>query len=147
MKTLWNASDRDTLQRRFASLTDDRPALWGKMHCAAMVRHVTWAIQMATGERPVPPRKMPLRFFPIKQLILYVLPFPKSAPTAPSLVVTESSSVATEVQALSRAVAVFAAMQPQAEWLPHPAFGAMTGDAWGKLAWKHADHHLRQFGA
>ena len=117
------------------------------MQCAAMVRHVTWAIQMATGERPIAERKTRLRFFPIKQLVLYVLPFPKGAPTSPRLVVTETSSVAVEVPALIRAFDSFVAMDPNGEWLPHPVFGAMTGAAWGKLAWKHCDHHLRQFGA
>ncbi|MEK7381556.1 MAG: DUF1569 domain-containing protein [Gemmatimonadota bacterium] len=30
---------------------------------------------------------------------------------------------------------------------PHPAFGSMTKSSWGILAYKHIDHHLRQFGA
>jgi hypothetical protein len=27
-----------------------------------------------------------------------------------------------------------------------PLFGPLTGREWGALAYKHADHHLRQFG-
>ena len=50
-----------------------------------MVAHLNDAMRMATGELPVAPRKLPIRYFPLKQLILYVLPFPKSAPTAPEL--------------------------------------------------------------
>ena len=30
---------------------------------------------------------------------------------------------------------------------PHPAFGPMSTWEWRRWAWKHADHHLRQFGA
>ncbi|MDZ4803510.1 MAG: DUF1569 domain-containing protein [Candidatus Eisenbacteria bacterium] len=30
---------------------------------------------------------------------------------------------------------------------PNPIFGNLSVDEWGKLSWKHLDHHLRQFGA
>lgn len=29
----------------------------------------------------------------------------------------------------------------------HFVFGAMTAEDWGRWAWRHTDHHLRQFGA
>ena len=29
------------------------------------------------------------------------------------------------------------------DWEP---FGRLSGDQWGRLTYKHADHHLRQFG-
>ena len=28
----------------------------------------------------------------------------------------------------------------------HPTFGPLTREGWGRLTWKHVDHHLRQFG-
>jgi hypothetical protein len=28
----------------------------------------------------------------------------------------------------------------------HPYFGPLTPGDWGRLCWKHLDHHLRQFG-
>ena len=28
----------------------------------------------------------------------------------------------------------------------HPKFGPLTQSEWDRLAWKHRDHHLRQFG-
>ncbi len=30
--------------------------------------------------------------------------------------------------------------------VPHPVFGRLSVDDWGRLSWKHLDHHLRQFG-
>ena len=50
-----------------------------------MLAHLNDAMRMATGELPVAPKNLPLRYFPLKQLVVYVLPFPKSAPTAPEL--------------------------------------------------------------
>ena len=32
------------------------------------------------------------------------------------------------------------------DWAPHPSFGTFTKDQWGKMQYKHLDHHLRQFG-
>ena len=32
------------------------------------------------------------------------------------------------------------------KWPDHPAFGSITGEAWGVLAYRHTDHHLKQFG-
>lgn len=29
---------------------------------------------------------------------------------------------------------------------PHPFFGPLNTAEWGKVIWKHLDHHLRQFG-
>ena len=29
---------------------------------------------------------------------------------------------------------------------PHPFFGKLTNEQWGKANWKHIDHHLQQFG-
>ena len=28
----------------------------------------------------------------------------------------------------------------------HPRFGALSHKEWGIFVWRHADHHLRQFG-
>ncbi|MBC7896677.1 MAG: DUF1569 domain-containing protein [Cytophagaceae bacterium] len=150
MRSLWNPDDCAALQRRFATLTDDHRARWGRMTCAQMIRHVAWGIQMATGERPIADMRTPLRFFPLKQLVLHVLPFPRSAPTAHALKADAASdvrSVAEERAGLDAALASFRAMNRQAPWGPHPAFGTMTGTSWGRMLHKHADHHLRQFGA
>ena len=29
----------------------------------------------------------------------------------------------------------------------HPLFGALSAAEWGRFSYRHADHHLRQFGA
>ena len=33
------------------------------------------------------------------------------------------------------------------DWGPHPMFGSMTVEEWGKLLQIHIDYHLRQFAA
>jgi hypothetical protein len=33
------------------------------------------------------------------------------------------------------------------QYSPHPFFGNLNNKDWGRLAWKHFNHHLLQFGA
>jgi len=147
MPTFWDPASRQQLCARVERLTESWTAQWGKFNPAQMLAHLNDAIRMATGELQVPSRKLPIRFFPLKQLILYVLPFPKSAPTAPQLLARcDNANLQTE-QAEFRQMAERAAAKAATDaWPAHPAFGAMTHKAWGKLVFKHTDHHLRQFG-
>lgn len=147
MSTFWDASVREDICRRVERLTPDAKPQWGKMSVSAMLAHLNDAMRMASGELPVAPKKMPLRYWPIKQLIVYALPFPKSAPTAPELLARCSSADLRAEQAEFRKIAQrLAAKSPAESWPEHPAFGPMTHKAWGVLKYRHADHHLRQFG-
>jgi hypothetical protein len=146
MKSVWNAADRQEIQRRLAALRPDAPARWGKMDAARMVVHLTEALKMALGELPVAPRNLPIRYFPLKQLILYVLPFPKGAPTAPELVGRVPASWPAEVAQLQTLIERFASQPEGRAWPDHPAFGPLSRRAWGALVYKHTNHHLRQFG-
>jgi hypothetical protein len=111
-----------------------------------MVVHLTDALRMATGELPVKPKRTPLRFTPLKQLAIYVLPFPKSVPTAPELLVRTPSAWNGEVEALIGMVERFGNRPANVTWPVHPVFGTMSAHAWGAQVYRHCDHHLRQFG-
>jgi hypothetical protein len=40
----------------------------------------------------------------------------------------------------------FVAEGRKAKLKPHPFYGEMDAEAWGKTSYGHIDHHLRQFG-
>jgi hypothetical protein len=46
--------------------------------------------------------------------------------------------------ALTRFVARGREARPH--WNPHPAFGSLPNWEWGRLMYRHIDHHFRQFG-
>ena len=50
-----------------------------------MLAHLNDSYRMCLGELKVKSKHLPLRYTPIKQLVIYVAPFPKGAPTAPEL--------------------------------------------------------------
>jgi hypothetical protein len=146
MRTLFQDEARAQLIHRVGALTPDRVALWGKFSCPKMLAHVNDQLRMALGELPTVLRRTPLRYPVLKQLVVYVLPFPKGVPTSPELLARSPGAWAAEVTAFGQLVARFPARREQRQWPVHPAFGPLSGHAWGVLSYRHAEHHLRQFG-
>ncbi|MEP6990847.1 MAG: DUF1569 domain-containing protein [bacterium] len=120
---------------------------WGVMTAPQMVVHLTDALRMATGDLVVRGKQHPVRFPPLKQLLIYVLPMPKGSPTARELQARVPQAFAGEQEAFGAAMERFARRDPAEPWPPHPLFGAMSRRDWGVLAYRHCHHHLTQFGA
>lgn len=97
------------------------------------------------GDLKVAPKKSPIRYPLLKQLIVYVAPFPKGVPTAPELIAREPREWTDEVADVQSLLERAAASRTDA-WPEHPAFGTLSKRAWGVLIYRHMDHHLRQFG-
>jgi hypothetical protein len=146
MKTLWQPQAREELDARLARLTPSHMPQWGRMSAKQMLAHLTDAMRMATGELKTARKNVPIRYPPLKQLVVYYLPWPKGAPTAPELLARECDDWTCEVQDLRAAVQRFANLDPDARLPEHPAFGRLSRRAWGRLTYRHIDHHLRQFG-
>jgi hypothetical protein len=146
MKTIWNERDAQEIRRRLERLQPGARGRWGKMDSGQMVVHLTDALKMALGELPVAPKWLPIRYFPLKQLIIYVLPFPKGAPTAPELVGRVPTVWGAELAELVTLIDRFASQPEGRVWPEHPAFGPLSRRAWGVLVYRHTAHHLRQFG-
>jgi hypothetical protein len=146
MKTFWESSDREELSTRMALLTPEKSPLWGQMTARQMLAHVVDALRMAMGDIKTKEIRLPIRFTPLKQLIIYGPPFPKSSPTAPELQGRQADDWDSECTTLCQLMDSFAALPPENKFPPHPAFGTLSRRAWGVLEYKHLDHHLRQFG-
>ena len=148
MKTMWDAPCQQEIRERVARLSPERKSEWGKMSAPQMVCHLAESLKMALGELPVARKNLPIRYPPLKQLIIYVAPFPKNAPTAPELQVRPPRAWSADVSDLQTLVDRFVARGNEASaWVEHPAFGKLSRRAWGVLVYRHMDHHLRQFGA
>jgi hypothetical protein len=147
MASIWDEPARHDLLARVERLTPDSTARWGKLNCVGMLAHVNDALRMVIGEVNPPLRRTPLRFFPLKQLIIYVFPFPRGAPSAPLLFARGSTAVfRDEVGAFGQILQRVAGRSADTTWPDHPAFGRMSRRDWGALGYKHIDHHFTQFG-
>ncbi len=144
MPSLNDPAARAALVARLDRLSPDAAALWGKMTAPKMLAHMTDAFRMAIGELPVRPKKIPLiGSFPFKQLVIYVLPFPKNAPTAPEIIARQPDAFDVE---RANVMTLLERMAGNVTYAAHPIFGRMTRSEWGALGHRHFDHHLRQFG-
>ncbi|MFN8653755.1 MAG: DUF1569 domain-containing protein [Gemmatimonadales bacterium] len=152
MPTLADAETRTALLRRVRALTPTARARWGKFTPPRMVGHLTESLRMALGELPVDrkPVPWPVRHFPVRDLLIFVLPFPKGLPTAPELLTRgnepSGAELAQEIAAFEAALGRWPARDPALPWPDHPAFGPLSARAWAVLQFRHADHHFRQFG-
>lgn len=145
MKSIWVKADRERLEHRLDILSVNAQPKWGKFTAPQMVTHLNEALRMGLGELPVKPRKTPFKKFPLKQLIIYALPFPKGAPTAPELLSGEAREWNGEVSRFKDLLSRFATGS-HTRMPEHPAFGKLSRNAWGRLGYRHIDHHLKQFG-
>ena len=145
--SMWDPSVRASFVARVNKLTPDTKAQWGKFNASGMMAHLNDSYRMVLGELVIPSKNLPLRYTPIKQLVIYVLPFPKGAPTAPQLLKRcDGASLADEQQTMLKMLDKLAAVKPGDPLQEHPAFGVLTHNAYGVLMARHTDHHLRQFG-
>jgi len=146
--SILNDIDRTAILRRIESVTSASVPRWGQMDAKAMLTHLRDSALMALGELPVASKsKRVFQVFPIKQLILHVVPFPNGAPTAPELLVPDAAPV-DAIRSELRSVLERIGKGPRAGYGPdHPLFGRLSFREWGVATYKHTDHHLRQFGA
>ena len=92
-------------------------------------------------------KNTPFRFWPLNKLIIYTLPWPKGAPTAPEFIVKDEGDLSERTASLRAAVDRFASRGESQTFQPHAAFGPLNAKDWGALVHRHLHHHLTQFGA
>ena len=148
MRSILNENDRAAIDKRVRSLSASSTARWGSLDVAGMLQHLRLSASMTLGELPVPSaNKRVFQVFPLKHLILYVLPFPKGAPTAPKLKPGAAAAFEEERAAVLELLERIGTGLRDGVGPTHPLFGPLTWREWGVVTYKHADHHLRQFGA
>lgn len=143
MKTVLDAGARQELESRARALTPGHPALWGRMDGARMLAHCAEGLRMATGDLAVRPSPARLVGWMFKALATNDRPFQRNAPTAPELRVPDPAAFEAE---RARFLAGLATVADGLAGRVHPFFGRLDREQWGKLVYKHVDHHFRQFG-
>ena len=152
MKTLARARDREEIGRRLGRLRPDSARRWGRMSAHQTVCHMSDALRMGMGHKPVTPAATLWRRTLLKWFALYApLRWPAGVPTSPELdqerdACTRPAQFAADVRELERLLAQVTTRPRPFAWQDHPIFGRMSEAAWLRWGYLHADHHLRQFG-
>lgn len=148
MRSILNEGDRSNITNRMHSLSASSSGRWGTMDVVSMLQHLHLSARMTLGELEVPSaNKRVFQVFPLKHLILYVFPFPKGAPTAPELKPIDAGAFEEQRAALLELLERIGSGPSEGDGPAHPLFGPLTWREWGVVTYKHADHHLKQFGA
>ena len=150
MKNLFQQEAVQEIQGRIARITAANERQWGKMGPAQALAHCSRTMEWAVGD--VHPKRAFLgRIFGPMAKSRFVdkdIPIGRNSPTDKTLIIKEDCDMAVEKQRLSGLLDRFAAGGPAGcTTHPHSFFGKLTPEEWAVLAYKHTDHHLRQFGA
>lgn len=146
MKTIFEQATRDELISRINSLHENNVAQWGKMNVYQMVKHCRMWEEMINGDIKCK-RSFLGRIFgrlALKNAVKDDRPMMKKAPASPEVIVTEVSGDLT-----GEKKKWIGLMEGHSNFsntgFIHPFFGRMTKEEIGYFAYKHSDHHLRQF--
>jgi len=146
-QTVFDPAVRRELRERMEKVREDTRPLWGKMNAPQMLAHLNAALEMGLGDLKTAPKPSPLANPLARWLVIYKLKWPQGTPTAPELLAAPPGAWEAELARFRDLLERTGACSPDGEWPRHPAFGVMKGKHWGVLTFRHADHHLRQFGA
>ena len=148
MKSLFEQEAAAELQHRLSGLEQDARPGWGKMDVAQMLAHCSAGLDMAAG-RIHPKGTFLGKLIGRRMRPLYSSdkPMGKNSPTARELIMVEDRKFLDEKQHLAELINSFHDGGPAGcTTSPHPFFGPLTPEEWGKGMYKHIDHHFRQFG-
>ena len=149
MKNIFNEADRKEILLRIEKLTPGTKALWGKMDVAQMLAHCAKASKMLTGEIKADRVPFPINILGklIKNKALDESPLRKNSPTAKEIKVVDPREFEKEKVDFINSIKKIGQLgekgiKPEI----HPFFGKISPKEWGRINYKHADHHLNQFG-
>ncbi|QEC77366.1 DUF1569 domain-containing protein [Mucilaginibacter ginsenosidivorax] len=147
MKTIFDKATRAEIIDRIGTLNESSTAQWGKMTVYQMLKHCSLWEEMVLGKTMYKQSFIGKLFgkMALKGMLKDDSPVKKNMPTVPGFNITGTGDVEAE----------------KAKWIEliheeenfanhnfvHPFFGKMTKEQIGCFAYKHIDHHLRQFGA
>ena len=150
MKNWFNPGDAADLIRRLDDLTPDGRPKWGSFTPQALLCHLADPVRVAMGEKAAKPLRGALALPGIAHAIVWFLPWPRAAPTAPEFLpgagMTTPKEFKEDKRVLVDVLCRFSETPKGKALSPNPVFGRLSRRAWGRLMWRHLDHHLRQFG-
>lgn len=142
---------RKLLYTRLQNLSSESRAIWGRMNVLEMLHHLSDQMDVIHGDLQVAPVSIPfMRTRLGRFLSLSRIPWPKGKIRTPGKMLKREIHGEAELNAIREQL--FESLErfstlAASHTADHPFFGSMDKAAWGRLTWKHFDHHLRQFGA
>ncbi|MCM3439237.1 DUF1569 domain-containing protein [Metabacillus halosaccharovorans] len=148
MKNIFIQLNSEEMLNRIDKLSPNSKPQWGKMDVAQMLAHCSAFQDIAMGY------SFPARGWLgilignfVKPILYNDKPLAKNMSTIPTILIEDAKEFETEKERLKQKIITFQNNGPEkCTTHPHPFFGKLTSEQWGKGIYKHLDHHLKQFG-
>jgi hypothetical protein len=143
--TLLDDERRSAILQRLQRVRPDATPAWSSLTAPRMLCHAADQMRVALGDLP----SEPVHTFATRTLLKFlVVNTGFKAPrgkirTAPEMLHSEPTSWEAD---LAACLDLAGRVGRGAASAAHPAFGRLSPEEWGRLCWKHLDHHLAQFG-
>jgi hypothetical protein len=149
MKTIFDKEVREQLIHRIGQINEDNQAEWGKMNVYQMLKHNTyWNGWILGTDNHTYKQEFLGKLFgkiALRSMIKDEKPFDKNVPTSNQFKVKDLNCDLESEK--SKWISLIDEYQDYNNPnFIHDFFGKMTKEQIGILAYKHTDHHLRQFG-
>jgi hypothetical protein len=148
MKTIFDTATRNELIKRISSLNENSVPLWGKMTVCQMTKHNTIWNEWVLGKKDFVYKQDCIgKIFgkmALKSNTKDDKPIGKNMPAGKAFTVKEKAgNIQDEISTWIKQI--YAYENFSNENFVHDFFGKMTKEQIGIFAYKHNDHHLRQF--
>ncbi|MDF2066589.1 DUF1569 domain-containing protein [Bacillus sp. Cr_A10] len=148
MNNIFNQLHSEEILNRIDKLSPISKPQWGKMDVAQMLAHCSSFQDIAMGH------SFPARGWLgilignfVKPIFYNDKPLAQNMSTIPTILIVVEKEFETEKEKLKQKIITFQINGPKkCTTHPHPFFGKLTSEQWGKGIYKHLDHHLKQFG-
>ena len=143
---------RHAFTKALTELDADAPRKWGKMNVQQMIEHMSEYVRIASGRVPMqtvtPEDKLPR----MQGFLASEKPFPENTPNVlmpDTPVPVKHPSKEAAIEELQKEIDHFFAEHEKdaTKITANPFFGNLGFEQQVQLLYKHATHHLRQFGA
>lgn len=147
MKNIFNHLHTEEILNRIDRLTSSSQPEWGKMDVAQMLAHCSSFQDIAMGISFPQRGWLGIIIGKIVKPIFYNdKPLARNMSTDPTILIVDKKEFETEREELKQKIITFQSNGPEkCTTHPHPFFGKLTPEQWGKGIYKHLDHHLKQF--
>ena len=148
MKTVLDKVTREELIQRINRINESSTPLWGKMNAWQMLKHCTaWDEWVLGTHKPTYKQSLLGLLFgklALKSSVESDEPMKKNMPAGFLAVRESNGNINLQKEKWIERIHEYATYN-NPDFI-HDFFGKMTKEQIGKFAYKHADHHLRQFG-
>jgi hypothetical protein len=146
MENIFDINTFDNIKSRIGKLSEETQSQWGKMTVGQMMHHCQGPLNIILDKKDYGVKPNWLINILFKKSMYNDKLWKKNLPTLKAFRESQSRDLNQERSQLVELLDELGAQRDREDWQAHPSFGILTKEQWGKMQYKHLDHHLRHFG-